>query len=40
VEAGSGAGKITYYVTDVKLESSSDLQSAFAKNAFGRNSCY
>ncbi|TNJ62478.1 phosphodiester glycosidase family protein [Paenibacillus hemerocallicola] len=37
VEAGSGAGKITYYVADVKLESSSDLQSAFAKNAFGRN---
>ncbi|MDQ8735002.1 phosphodiester glycosidase family protein [Paenibacillus sp. LHD-38] len=37
VETGSGSDKITYYVADVQLEQASLLQSAFAKNAFGRN---
>lgn len=37
VETGSGSDKITYFVADVQLEKTSLLQSAFAKNAFGRN---
>ncbi|MEV5029012.1 phosphodiester glycosidase family protein [Paenibacillus sp. LPE1-1-1.1] len=37
VETGSGSDKITYYVADVQLEQANLLQSAFAKNAFGRN---
>lgn len=37
VETGSGSDKITYYVADVQLEQADLLQSAFAKNAFGRN---
>ncbi|WP_255314488.1 phosphodiester glycosidase family protein [Bacillus sp. FJAT-26390] len=37
VESGSGSDKITYFVADVQLTDASVLQSAFAKNAFGRN---
>lgn len=37
VETGSGSDKITYFVADVQLEKAGLLQSAFAKNAFGRN---
>jgi exopolysaccharide biosynthesis protein len=37
VESGSGSDKITYFVADVQLADASILQSAFAKNAFGRN---
>ncbi|WP_246096554.1 phosphodiester glycosidase family protein [Paenibacillus sinopodophylli] len=37
VETGSGEDKITYFVADVQLTQASLLQSAFAKNAFGRN---
>lgn len=35
--SGSGDDKITYFVADVQLKSSSDLKSAFAKNEFGNN---
>lgn len=37
IETGSGEDKITYFVADVQLKQASLLQSAFAKNAFGRN---
>lgn len=37
METGTGSDKITYYVADVQLEQANLLQSAFAKNAFGRN---
>ncbi|WP_419876108.1 phosphodiester glycosidase family protein [Candidatus Pristimantibacillus sp. PTI5] len=37
VETGTGSDKITYYVADVQLEQANLLQSALAKNAFGRN---
>lgn len=37
VESGSGSDKVTYFVADVQLADASLLQSAFAKNAFGRN---
>lgn len=37
VTKGSGNNKITYFVADVKLSGSTTLQSAFAKNEFGRN---
>ncbi|EPR09384.1 phosphodiester glycosidase family protein [Ruminiclostridium papyrosolvens] len=37
VTSGSGDDKITYFVADVQLKSSSDLKSAFAKNEFGNN---
>lgn len=35
--SGFGDDKITYFVADVQLKSSSDLKSAFAKNEFGNN---
>ena len=37
VEEGSGNNKITYYVADVQMSSINSLQTAFAKNKFGRN---
>lgn len=37
VETGTCSDKITYYVADVELKDAATLQSAFAKNAFGRN---
>lgn len=36
-ETGSGDDKITYYVADVNLQNGATLQTALAKNAFGRN---
>ncbi|WP_138493618.1 phosphodiester glycosidase family protein [Paenibacillus pinistramenti] len=36
-ETGSGSDKITYYVADIQLASSSNLLTAFAKNEFGTN---
>lgn len=37
VETGTGEDKITYFVADVHLKNSSNLLTAFADNAFGRN---
>ncbi|EFM13003.1 exopolysaccharide biosynthesis protein [Paenibacillus curdlanolyticus YK9] len=37
VVKGSGEDQITYYVADVTLRNGATLQSALAKNAFGRN---
>jgi len=37
VEKGNGNDKVTYYVADVKVKNSSYINSAFAKNTFGRN---
>lgn len=37
VQTGADADRVTYYVADVKLEDSSSLLTAFAKNKFGRN---
>ncbi|XEC94006.1 phosphodiester glycosidase family protein [Paenibacillus tarimensis] len=37
VETGTGKDKITYFVADVELKDSSNLLTAFADNAFGRN---
>lgn len=37
VETGSGSDKITYYVADVVFNSTTNLWTAFAKNAFGTN---
>lgn len=37
VTSGEGGNRITYYVADVKTSDASVLQSAFAKNKFGRN---
>jgi exopolysaccharide biosynthesis protein len=37
VETGSGEDTVTYYVADLQLKDGASLQSAFAKNAFGRN---
>ncbi|WP_409340620.1 phosphodiester glycosidase family protein [Paenibacillus sp. MBLB4367] len=37
VSTGSGSDRITYYAADVKTSDASLLQSAFAKNKFGRN---
>jgi exopolysaccharide biosynthesis protein len=37
IESGSGSDKITYFVADVQVADASVLQSALAKNAFGRN---
>lgn len=37
VETGSGSNKITYYVADVVFNSTTNLWTAFAKNAFGTN---
>lgn len=37
VTRGSGADTVTYYVADIRLSDPAALQSAFAKNKFGRN---
>ena len=37
VQTGSGDDMITYFVADVKLKSTANLLSAFAKNSYGRN---
>lgn len=37
VATGEGGDRITYYVADVRTSDASVLQSAFAKNKFGRN---
>lgn len=37
VETGSDEDKITYFVADVQLKNASNLLTAFADNAFGRN---
>ncbi|GFN31951.1 phosphodiester glycosidase family protein [Paenibacillus xylaniclasticus] len=37
VQTGTGKDAITYFVADVKLKNGATLQSAFAKNQFGRN---
>jgi len=37
VVTGSGKDTVTYFVADVILSEATDLQSAFAKNKFGRN---
>lgn len=37
VQSGSGNNLVTYYVADVQLKNGASLQSAFAKNEFGRN---
>jgi exopolysaccharide biosynthesis protein len=37
VQTGSGSGKVTYFVADVRLSDASSLYSAFAKNLYGRN---
>jgi exopolysaccharide biosynthesis protein len=37
VTTGSGKTTVTYFVADVVVADATDLQSAFAKNAFGRN---
>ncbi len=37
METGSGSDKVTYYVADVQLKDSSNLLTAFADNAYGRN---
>lgn len=37
VSIGSGNSKVTYFVADIKLSDATKLESAFAKNKFGRN---
>jgi exopolysaccharide biosynthesis protein len=37
VQTGSGEDKITYYVADVTFQDEANLDTAFAKNAFGTN---
>jgi len=37
VQTGTGDDQVTYYVADVQLKNGANLQSAFAKNEFGRN---
>ncbi|WP_127534551.1 phosphodiester glycosidase family protein [Paenibacillus kobensis] len=37
VETGSGSEKITYFVADVTMKNGAVLQTALAKNEFGRN---
>lgn len=37
VQTGTGDDRITYYVADVAFNGTTNLMTAFAKNAFGRN---
>ncbi len=37
MQTGSGDDLVTYYVADVKFNGATNLMTAFAKNAFGRN---
>lgn len=37
VQTGSGSDKVIYYVADVQLKNGETLQTALAKNEFGRN---